>query len=253
MKNTAGCRKPQRVSELIGRLSPAQMIAVLAAPLLLIVLAVLYVIVVAAQGRPFLYVSERMRSPDESFRLYKIRTMRPAGPEEEQAVLCGLQARRVTPIGAVLRRTRLDELPQIINVLKGDIRFIGPRPPLRRYVEAYPDLYGRVLSDTPPGITGLATVTVHRREERLLSACRDSAEADRVYRERCIPVKARLDLIYRRNRGVWLDALILFRTVSRLVARAPKRPCPPDRLARPAGTAMSPSTPALAPRSPEAA
>ncbi len=203
--------------------SVSQLIALLAAPAVLLALGVLYVIVVAAQGRPFFYVSERMRTPDQAFRLYKIRTMRPVAPEEEQTVLCGLQARRVTPIGAVLRRTRLDELPQIINVLKGDLRFIGPRPPLRRYVEAYPDLYRRVLGETPPGITGLATVTVHRREERLLSACRDPAEADRVYRERCIPVKARLDLIYRRNRGIALNAIILFRTLSRLSARTGRR------------------------------
>lgn len=253
MKTTAGHNMPKGVSALIRRLSLSQLIAVLAAPLVLVVLAVLYVIVVAVQGRPFLYVSERMRSTEESFRLYKIRTMRPAGPEEEQAVLCGLQARRVTPIGAVLRRTRLDELPQIINVLKGDIRFIGPRPPLRRYVDAYPELYRRVLSDTPPGITGLATVTVHRREERLLAACKDPAEADRVYRERCIPVKARLDLIYRRNRGIWLNTVILFRTASRLIARTPTRRRLPARLARPAGAAMSPLSPALAPRPREAA
>lgn len=205
------------------RVSISQLIAIVLAPFLLMILGVLYVVVVAAQGRPFLFVSERMRSTDESFRLYKIRTMRSAGPTEEQAVLCGWQSCRVTPMGAFLRRTRLDELPQIINVLKGDIRFIGPRPPLRRYVDAFPELYSQVFLDTPPGITGLATVTVHRREERLLSECRDPVEADRVYRELCIPVKARLDLIYRRNRGPRLNFLILFRTLSRLTGRSTRR------------------------------
>lgn len=204
-------------------ISISQVIACALAPLALLVLAVLYVIVVVAQGRPFIHASERMRSPDTSFRLYKIRTMHPDRPGSADAVLCGHQARRVTPIGAFLRRSRLDELPQIINVLKGDIKFIGPRPPLRRYVEAYPDVYRQVLADTPPGITGLATVTVHCREERILSGCMDPCEADRMYRERCIPVKARIDLIYRRRQSAWLNLVILYWTLSRLSGRPRRR------------------------------
>lgn len=197
-------------------LTVAQLAAMLLVVPALIVLAVLFVIVVAVQGRPFLYSSERMRSPERSFLLYKIRTMHPPDPLAEESVLSGRQARRVTPLGAFLRRTRFDEIPQIFNVLKGDMGFIGPRPPLRKYVDAYPDLYSEILSDTLPGITGLATVTLHRREERLLSRCDDPAEADLIYRTKCIPIKARLDLIYRRRRGLGLNLLILTRTVSRL-------------------------------------
>lgn len=202
-------------------------IALALAPLALLLLAMLYVVVVSVQGKPFLFASERMRAPGRSFRLYKIRTMHPPETGAEEGVLGGHQMRRVTRIGAVLRKTRLDEVPQIINVLKGDIRFIGPRPPLRRYVEAYPELYAEVLSETPPGITGLATVMLHGREERLLSVCRDADEADRVYRRRCIPLKARLDRIYRDRRGIGLNTLILYRTISRLSAgRDAHRPTP---------------------------
>ena len=205
-----------RSCDLFVRVRIAQCVALLMAPFALVILALLYCLVLPIQGRPFLYASERMRTPDRSFRLYKIRTLHPPDAAGAESVLCGTQARRVTKIGRVLRRTRLDELPQLFNVLKGDMCFIGPRPPLRRYVEAYPELYARVLEDTPPGITGLATVMVHRREERLLSVCRDLAEADRVYRSRCIPIKARLDLIYRERRGVLLNMLVLYRTFSRL-------------------------------------
>lgn len=204
-------------------ISVAKVAALLLLPFALAVLAVLYVVVVACQGRPFIYASERMRSADRSFMLFKIRTMHPPDPLTNESVLSGDQARRVTRIGAFLRRSRLDELPQIFNVLKGDIGFIGPRPPLRRYVEAYPELYADVLRDTLPGITGLATVMLHRREERLLSRCFDADEADRVYRGRCIPIKARLDLIYRDRRSLGLDFLILVRTLSRLSLAAPAR------------------------------
>lgn len=193
-----------------------RLIAFAVLPLVVVVLCVLYVVVLGAQGRPFIYTSERMRTTTKAFSLYKIRTMHPPDLGSQETALGGHQANRVTRVGAFLRRSRLDELPQIFNVLKGDIRFIGPRPPLRRYVEAYPVLYDQVLRDTPPGITGLATVMLHRREERLLSACRDSGEVDRVYRTRCLPLKARLDLIYRERRGPRLNALIMVRTISRL-------------------------------------
>lgn len=195
-------------------------LALLLMPIVLVLLAILYAIVVPLQGRPFLFTSERMRGPGQAFRLLKIRTMHPPDSVGEQSVLGGDQAGRVTPIGRFLRKTRLDELPQIINVLRGDIRFIGPRPPLRRYVEQYPELYSRVLQ-TPPGITGLATVMLHAREERLLSRCNSPTETDLVYRTRCIPMKARLDLLYRDKQSLALDALILWRTFSRLFSRKP--------------------------------
>ncbi len=196
-----------------------QAVALVLCPIVLVLLGVLYVIVVPLQGRPFIFKSERMRSADQSFSLLKIRTMQPMHGTQHQTALGGDQKARVTWIGAVLRRTRLDELPQIFNVLRGDLRFIGPRPPLGRYVALYPDLYREVLADTPPGITGLATVLLHAREERLLSACRTQEETDLVYRQRCIPIKARLDLIYRDRRSWGLNAKIIWMTVSRLLPR----------------------------------
>ena len=208
-----------RLMDMALRYRADQFVALVLLPFVLIILALLYVVVVAVQGRPFLFASERMRRPDAAFLLFKIRTMHPPDPEAEQSILGGDQSGRVTSIGRFLRKTRLDELPQLFNVLRGDIRFIGPRPPLRKYVAAYPDLYARVLAETPPGITGLATVTLHRREERLLTRCQSAAETDHVYRTRCIPVKARLDLIYRDRRSLALDTLILFRTFSRLIPR----------------------------------
>ena len=200
-----------------------QVFALLLLPLVLALLAVLYLVVVPLQGRPFIFASRRMRGMDQTFSLLKIRTMHPMDEVADQSALGGDQKWRVTRIGGLLRRTRLDELPQILNVLRGDIRFIGPRPPLAKYVALYPELYARVLADTPPGITGLATVILHAREERLLSACRSPEETDRCYRARCIPIKARLDLIYRRRRGWALNLMILWLTFARLFPLAPVR------------------------------
>lgn len=169
------------------------------------------------QGRPILYGAERMRAPARAFTLWKFRTMQPAA--DDSGVSGGDKAARVTPAGRILRRTRLDELPQLFNILKGDMSFVGPRPPLRRYVEACPETYAAVLCSRP-GVTGLATLVFHRHEERILAQCATAEETNRVYLRRCIPRKARLDLIYRRRRTFRLDLWILARTIGR-VARRP--------------------------------
>lgn len=192
-----------------------QVMAILLAPFIFALLAMLLGLALMCQGRPFFYTSERMKTVGSTFRLYKIRTMRPA-PDGIETVLGGEQASRVTALGRFLRRTRLDELPQIINVLRGDIGFIGPRPPLASHVEAFPVHYAKVLSACRPGITGLATVTLHRREEALLSQCRSSAESEELYLRRCLPLKLRIEGIYARNRSVWLDIIIIWRTFARL-------------------------------------
>ncbi len=200
-----------------------RIIALLLLPAILVVLAILYVVTVSLQGRPFIFASERMRDADTPFKLYKIRTLHPSCPGDREGVLAGHARQRVTPIGWWLRRLRLDELPQIFNVIRGDIRFIGPRPPLRRHVAACPARFRKLLRDTQPGITGLATVMVHAREERLLSKCRTAEEAEDVYVRTCLPLKMRLDMIYQERRSYRLDALILWRTFARLGGVVPTR------------------------------
>lgn len=178
-------------------------------------LAVLCAVAVVAHGRPVFYFGERMRAPGRAFQLVKLRTMTTC-PNGDQRVLGGDLRHRVTPFGAWLRRSRLDELPQLWNVVRGDMSFIGPRPPLRRIVEAAPDAYAEVLRNRP-GMTGLATVMVFKREERLLLGCRTSAETDAVYFRRCLPVKLRIDRIYGRRRSLALDAYVLYLTVARVM------------------------------------
>jgi len=192
-------------------------LALVLLPPLGVAMLVIAVVLLVTQGRPILYGSERMRDPTHAFRLWKFRTMRPTAVDS--GVSGGDKADRVTPIGAVLRASRLDELPQIFNILKGDMSFVGPRPPLRQYVDAFPELYAAVLRSRP-GVTGLASLIYHRHEERLLAACASPEETDRVYSRRCVPAKARLDLIYQRRRTLCLDLWILARTV-RNVAKRP--------------------------------
>ena len=184
---------------------------VLAVPFL-----VLVVVLLVVEGRPIFYVAERMRAPDRPFRLWKLRTMKVAGTDS--GVSGGDKSARITPMGRFLRRARLDEIPQLWNVLRGDMSFVGPRPPLRQYVERFPALYAEVLKSRP-GITGLATLRYHAHEERLLAPCGNAAETDAVYARRCVPRKARLDMIYQRHQSLCFDLALIAETGGRVLLR----------------------------------
>lgn len=190
----------------------AGLLVLILGPVLLILLLWLLI----REGRPLFYVAERMKAPGQSFDLWKLRTMTVV--DQDAGVSGGDKAARITPTGAWLRAKRLDEFPQLWNILRGDLTFVGPRPPLREYVERYPDLYARVLRSRP-GVTGLASIVYHRHEAELLSRCATPEETDEVYTRICVPAKARLDLIYQRNRTLCYDFLLSFETIGNLFRR----------------------------------
>lgn len=163
-------------------------------------------------GGPVFYLSERMHAPKDPFTLIKFRTMQNAA--NNAGVTGGDKAARVTRTGRWLRKWRLDEVPQLINILRGDMSFVGPRPPLRRYVEQFPDLYAQVLKSRP-GVTGLATLVYHKTEERILDACKTPEQTEAVYIGRCVPRKAALDRIYTRRQSLCFDARLVLGTVFR--------------------------------------
>ncbi|HHL22504.1 MAG TPA: sugar transferase [Aliiroseovarius sp.] len=183
----------------------AIVLLVLMAPVMVVIAALIW----SVDGRPVFYVSLRARDPVRNFSLWKFRTM--TDDPADSGVTGGDKRARITRTGKVLRRTRLDELPQLWNVLRGDMSFVGPRPPLPRYVKMYPEIYRKVLASRP-GLTGLATLAFHRSEERILARCRTAGETERAYTRRCIPRKAQLDLAYAANRSICSDALLIVLT-----------------------------------------
>jgi len=191
-------------------------LALLLSGLLLLPLLAVLAVMWLREGRPLFHVSERMKTVDQPFRLWKLRSMRP--DSGDRGVSGGDKAHRVTPTGRVLRRYRLDEIPQLWNVLRGDMSFVGPRPPLREYAERFPDTYREVLKSRP-GITGLATEVFHAHEEWLLRRCETPEQTDAVYARACVPRKARLDLIYQRHRSLCFDLVLLLRTAAKVFGR----------------------------------
>ncbi|WP_270725258.1 sugar transferase [Shimia sp. Alg240-R146] len=167
-------------------------------------------LVLIRDGRPIFFGSELMKTPEKGFGLVKFRTMN-LGSVDGMAT-GGDKSSRVTKTGAFLRAKRLDELPRLWNLFLGHVSLVGPRPPLRRYVEQFPEIYYEVLK-ARPGITGLASLVYHRHEALLLDRCETAEETDRIYCRVCVPRKAKLDVIYRDNHNVFWDFSIMYQTV----------------------------------------
>lgn len=191
----------------------ASLLVVILGPVILLLVVYIWL----KQGRPLFYVAERMKTPTQPFGLLKFRTMTVV--DEDQGVSGAHKASRVTPLGQRLRSKRLDEFPQLWNILKGDLSFVGPRPPLREYVEQFPEIYTEVLKSRP-GVTGLATIRFHKHEDRLLARCTTAEQTEDVYCRICVPRKAKLDLIYQRHQNTCYDFDLVFQTIGNLFRRS---------------------------------
>lgn len=143
----------------------------------------------------------------KEFRLLKFRSMRP-GSELLGQLTIGGRDTRITSVGYFLRKTKLDELPQLINVLFGDMSIVGPRPEVPRYVALYTPEQRSVLS-VRPGITGMASMDYVDENEMLAKA----ADPERAYIEEVMPAKLALDLRYVSERSMALDLHIILATV----------------------------------------
>lgn len=184
-----------------------------------LVMVIVSMVLLVAQGRPIFYAAPRMRSPDTPFTHLKFRTM--LRQDDDFGVTGGHKKWRITPLGRFMRRTRIDELPQLFNILRGDMSFVGPRPTIREYVERFPAVYAQVLKSRP-GVTGLATLIYHRHEDKILVNCKSAEATEKAYATRCLPAKLKIDLIYQRNRSFRLDMWIMWQTIMIVLVRDEK-------------------------------
>lgn len=188
----------------------------LATPALLLALPLMGVIALAIRldsRGPVFFRQTRVGRGGQLFRIHKFRTMHPhdgAGPQ-----LTAAHDARITRVGRWLRRNKLDELPQLIDVLVGHMSLVGPRPEVPRYMALYaPEVRARILS-VRPGITDRAAIAF-RDEERLLAAVPDP---ERVYVEHVMPIKQRYYLDYVAQRSLRGDLCILWDTARAVLRR----------------------------------
>ena len=179
-------------------------------PLLLVVAALVYI----DSGGPVLFKQERIGRFHKPFKILKFRTMRPSKPGDPLITVGGDS--RITRIGNLLRVTKIDELPQLMNVLLGDMSFVGPRPEVEKYTRLYDQGQLQVLN-VRPGITDPAAV-YYKNESELLAMVSDPEE---YYLREIMPKKLRMSLEYIRQANFYKDILVILATLSLVELKQP--------------------------------
>ncbi|MBN8650225.1 MAG: sugar transferase [Cytophagales bacterium] len=174
--------------------------------LLPFLLVVAIIIKLDSQGS-ILFLQQRIGKGGEPFFLFKFRTMH-VGADKGTAITVGNRDPRITTIGYYLRKFKMDELPQLINVLKGEMSFVGPRPEVKKFVDLYTPEQRRVL-DVAPGMTDYASI-LFRNENELLNGKSDPVA---FYVDHIMPQKLQLNLKYIDTNNLWIDIKILFKTL----------------------------------------
>lgn len=210
MDNQAGARQPYRIvtppsaATMACKRAFDILCSFLGLTVLSPVLLVVSVLVAVTSPGGVFFRQERVGKDGKPFRIFKFRSMR---KDNAGLKITTGNDSRITPVGRFLRKSKIDELPQLINVLVGDMSFVGPRPEVADYVNLYTPYQRQVLL-VRPGITGLASIRF-RNENDLLTA---SDDPNRTYVEQIMPRKIDLDLEYIPHASVYYDIELIFQT-----------------------------------------
>jgi lipopolysaccharide/colanic/teichoic acid biosynthesis glycosyltransferase len=181
--------------------------------LLILLIPFLIISIIIALDSPggVFYRQLRVGKDGKDFKLLKFRSMR-TDADKAGLLTIGGRDSRVTRIGYYIRKYKIDELPQLINVLKGDMSLVGPRPEVRKYVDIYDTQQLRVLT-VKPGITDYASIE-YSNENELLGKAEDP---EQVYINEIMPAKLKLNLKYIEEQGIFTDLKIIFKTVFKIL------------------------------------
>ena len=175
--------------------------------------AVLAVWIKADSRGPVFYRQTRVGRYNRDFRLFKFRSMR-VGADKQGLITVGGHDPRITRSGYFIRKYKLDELPQLINVFVGDMSLVGPRPEVRKYVDMYTPEQMHVL-DVRPGITDMASIR-YRNENEILAEVDDP---DRYYTDVIMQDKLRINLEYVARHSFWYDIRLIIATFKEIVTK----------------------------------
>lgn len=182
---------------------------ILLAPILLVIAII---IKIDSKG-PILFIQGRVGKNNIDFNIYKFRTMK-VQSEVKGLLTLGNHDSRITKVGYFLRRYKIDEFPQLINILKGDMSFVGPRPELRYYVNFYTQDDLKIFT-VRPGITGLASLK-YRNEVELLKAAENPEE---YFIKTIIPDKLKHNKAYIKNRNFFFDLKLILKTIIQVLTK----------------------------------
>ncbi len=176
------------------------------------VLLLISLFIVFESGFPILYRQKRVGKDNKDFFLLKFRSMN-NGADKKGLLTIGEKDSRITRVGYYLRKYKLDELPQLLNVLTGNMSIVGPRPEVRKYVDLYSDEQKKVLS-VKPGITDYASMEYTNENEILAK----STEPEQLYIQEVMPKKLFLNQKYIQEMGLITDIKIIFKTISKIIS-----------------------------------
>jgi len=174
-------------------------------PLFLLVMIILRF---TGEGEVF-YFQERIGYPNKFFNIWKFATMLKISPTIGTNEITIRDDYRVLKFGKILRKTKINELPQIINVIKGDMSIVGPRPTVKKHYEAYPEDVRKKIYSIKPGITGIGSIIFRDEEDLISNSDMDPLE---YYENTIIPYKTKLEFWYLQNRSMFVDIMIILLT-----------------------------------------
>ncbi len=158
------------------------------------------------------YLQERVGYKNKVFRLYKFATMLKGSSKMPGGYITTKNDPRITPMGGFLRKSKLNELPQLFNIFLGQMSVVGPRPVMPVSFEAYPADVKAVIYDSKPGLTGIGSL-VFRDEEGLITKIKESGgDMWQFYKNDIYPYKGALEIWYQSHKSFWLDLKIIFLT-----------------------------------------
>jgi lipopolysaccharide/colanic/teichoic acid biosynthesis glycosyltransferase len=181
--------------------------------ILLPVLLIISLLITITMPGPVFFVQQRVGFSGNYFRLIKFRTMSLSAGKVNGSFEAG-DTSRITTFGKFMRKTKLDEIPQLINVIKGEMSLVGPRPEVKQWTEVCPEKW-KIVHSVRPGITDNASIAF-RNEEELLAASPDPVAA---YRNEILPPKLDLYIEYVNNRSFWGDMKIILLTIKAVIFR----------------------------------
>ncbi|MCC6180697.1 MAG: sugar transferase [Bacteroidia bacterium] len=181
----------------------------------LLILSPLFILIalliVLGSGFPVFYLQIRVGKNNQDFKLFKFRTMR-KDSDKKGLLTVGGRDPRVTSIGYYLRKFKLDELPQLFNVIIGTMSLVGPRPEVRKYVNLYTTEQQKVLK-AKPGITDYASIEYFSENELLAQ----SNNPEKTYIEEIMPAKLKLNQRYINEQGILTDIKIILKTIAKII------------------------------------
>jgi lipopolysaccharide/colanic/teichoic acid biosynthesis glycosyltransferase len=188
-------------------------VSIVGLAILLPVFAIIAILIKLFMPGPVFFIQSRIGKGGEEFRLLKFRTMMGKSKTSEGSFDIGDQS-RITSFGRILRRLKLDEIPQLINVLKGEMSLVGPRPEVKKWTKVYPEKW-RIVFQVKPGITDNASIEF-RNEEEILA---QSSNPEETYRNFILPRKLELYVNYANNNSFFGDLLIIIRTFQSVILK----------------------------------